>query len=287
MNNITVIIPAYNSAAVIVPCLSSIPDDIRVIVVDNDSSDNTVELARNCKAEVVKNKSNLGFGRACNIGIERVVTPFFLLLNPDAVLSKDSIQHMLIAAMRYPDSGIIAPVLYFENGDYQNSFRGSMFAKKRFSAISKKRIKAIAPEGDLCADFVSGACMLIRAEIIKRIGAFDENIFMFYEDDDLCLRMRANGYSCIVAGNARVLHVRGASSAYSADSERIKNYHVSRSCIYMQRKYKGCAAAYFSGMKMIIKHSFKAMFAGVMFNKRKMTRELGRIRGVVGGKCWN
>ncbi len=278
--DVTVVIVTFNSAKVIGGCLSSLPNECRVVCVDNASTDDTLAVINATKpdAVVLVNHENFGFGCACNIGASMGSSSFVLLLNPDARLQKNALEEMLNAAARYPDAAIIAPLLFFENNQPQLSYRNSIFAARPLF-LRKRWGKYVVPEGEICADFVSGACMLVRMSCFGHEPLFDENIFMFYEDDDLCLRTRNKGFSIILTPQASVLHQRGASSGFSAKSEALKNYHFTKSRIYLENKYNGAGEALWLAVKLTLKHFFKCMIACLSLNAPKARKEFYRSAG--------
>ncbi len=237
MQPVTVILVSYNSAFVIGEAIASVIRDplvAQVIVVDNASSDNTREIVRADFPQVVivESPDNLGFGRANNLALQRTKTEFALLLNPDAALEPGALAALLEAATRHEDAALLAPLLHDEQGNTLASFNRDLFVRRR-------KMPFIEPEGDTCADFLSGAAWLLRMAAYTHVGGFDPALFFYCEDDDLCLRLRQAGYSLVLAPEARALHRLGKSSAPTPESERFRLYHFTRSRLYMERKYRG------------------------------------------------
>ena len=117
---ITPVLVAYNSAAILPWSLAPLATCQHLIVVDNNSQDTTCEVVRKCaeQAQIIKTGKNLGFGRANNLALDFVETPFALLINPDAKLRKGALEAIWKAAMRYPDAAILAPI--FSTGSVSN-----------------------------------------------------------------------------------------------------------------------------------------------------------------------
>ena len=281
MKKASIVIVTYNSAAVIENCLGSISVGIEVFVVDNASSDETCTLIKEKFPHInlIKNEENVGFGRANNLALRQVKTEFALVLNPDTVLQENSIKNLLIAADKYEDAAIIAPVLYHEDGTMQQSYKTDVFARE------KNRCKYIEPGGDLCADFLSGAVMLLRISSFNDIGFFDENIFLFYEDDDICLKAKKAGHSLVMAKNAKVMHMLGKSSPATISSIYFKNKHLIWSRIYLQAKYKSKLSAKMMAIRLALINFIKLLAYGFIFNKIKFVKTWGRLVGaVLGGR---
>lgn len=279
--SITVIIVTHNSAEVITDCLYSIPEHTPIIIVDNASNDNTVATicAVSPHALIIENTINEGFGRANNIALERVETPYALLLNPDARLKGNTLERLLETAESYPDAAIIAPTIVDGKGQWKQSCKTSILEGKVANPL---KLSEVEPEGDICTDFLSGAAWLMRMGHFKQIGFFDPAIFMFYEDDDLCIRTKAAGYALILAKDAVVTHFQGQSSPASLYYLWKKNWHIAHSRVYIERKYKGSKAAFGIQYTQWLRYMLKTLIYGLSCNKTKAVRSLARAFGSVG-----
>jgi N-acetylglucosaminyl-diphospho-decaprenol L-rhamnosyltransferase len=273
---VSIVSVTHNSDAVIEKCLASIPDGIRAYVVDNASTDSTREIVKKFapKVTLMASEKNLGFGRGNNLALERITTEFALLLNPDTVLSEDSISKMLEAAERYPEAAIISPMLYHENGKLQQSYKTTVFEREKHKATY------IEPEGDLCAECLSGAVMLLRMSCFKN-GFFDENIFLFYEDDDLCLQARAAGYSLVLTPESKIMHMMGRSSPPTMKYIYIKNWHMMWSRLYLEKKYYSAYNSRILAMKNFYIYAFKTIAYFAAMNKEKTVRSWARANASI------
>jgi N-acetylglucosaminyl-diphospho-decaprenol L-rhamnosyltransferase len=279
-NAVTAILVAYNSTSIIGSAIASLQADPcigDIIVVDNGSKDKTAALIKRefPKIKLIENKENLGFGPANNIALMKVATPYALLVNPDAVMSDGAVDQLLAAAVRYPEAAILAPALFDEQDKLHVSYKRDVFAREN------SRDEAIAAEGECCADYVSGAVMLFNMPIMKKIGFFDPNIFLYYEDDDICLRVRQAGHSVVYVPQARAIHLMGASSgAIKTDSETFRQKHMTYSRLYMEEKYRGDESALTLAAKLHKKYSCKLALYRLQFNRMKIARYKGRLQGV-------
>ena len=231
--DVSAIIVAYDSAAVLGDCLESIAiENVATVLVDNASQDRSAEIGERYGARVIRNARNEGFGRGMNIGVDAVRTPFVLLANPDINLERGAVQRLLEAALNYPEAAILAPRIVEPNGDmfFANRSLLSPYLKN-----SKGRKWVI--EGDCCAPFLSGACLLVRRDVFQQIGGFDEDIFLFYEDDDLCRRVVERGHSLVHVHAAIARHKRGASSAPAPGRIFKARFHLAWSRLYVARKW--------------------------------------------------
>jgi len=170
---VSLISVAYNSAGALRGLLASVPPGLGVIIVDNASSDDSVAVAEAAGARVIRNAANLGFGAGCNIGMNAAETEFVLLANPDTRLDGAALAQLVAAADAFPDAAILAPMLCDESGVRVRSWDVEQLHRRK---LARKRGAEPWPEGPLCAEFLSGACMLLRASEGLR---FNEDFFLF------------------------------------------------------------------------------------------------------------
>ncbi len=230
--NIDVIIVTFNSAAVVERALRSLPRGVNVIVVDNASADQSVSIARAEGAVCISCESNLGFGRASNLGAKKSNAEFLFFMNPDAALCEDALKTMYRAATCFPDAGIVGPRLIDAEG--RTSFRHSSILHPLTGDIVKTPCE---PEAVCCIPLLTGAALLCRRAAFEQVGGFDENIFLYYEDDDLCLRLGRAGWSLICEPAAKVFHASGQSSPQTSRFVRFKSAQRLLARFYIAQKY--------------------------------------------------
>jgi N-acetylglucosaminyl-diphospho-decaprenol L-rhamnosyltransferase len=278
---LTVIIVTYNSAEVIQSALASIDASLPVIIVDNASSDATcTEAMRLCpRAQLIRSAENLGFGRANNLALAQVATEFALLLNPDAALHSGCCEQLLATADRYPNAAIIAPVLLNSDGSQQDNYKNSIFHHRNTSIQH-------LPEGDLCADYLSGAVLLMRMQHMTPLGFFDPAIFMFFEDDDICMRAKAAGHDVLVCALAVAVHLSGRSSPPKLRYLYRKNWHMSWSRLYIERKYHGTSAAVRLALLQCSTYALKTLGYALLLNAPKTIKSLARFSAAVTFLCY-
>ena len=275
-SRLTIIIVTHNSAAVIGACLSAIDPQLPVILVDNASHDDTITIAASHPhISILPCTENLGFGRANNLALETVTTEFALLLNPDAILKPSCCDALLRAADIYQQAAIIAPLLMTSDGSLEDNYKNAIFTRHGIKTIHQP------PEGDLCADYLSGAVMLLRMQPLATLGFFDPGIFMFYEDDDICLRVRAAGYELVVAKEAVAIHTRGHSSPSTFRYLFRKNWHMNWSRLYLERKYHGKHKAMKLALGQLLTYSGKTLGYALLLRKGKGLKSFGRLCGTV------
>ncbi len=138
---------------------------------------------------------------------------------------------------------------------------------------------ACLPQGDCCTVFLIGAALFFPLSKFKRIGGFDENIFLFYEDDDICLRMSQAGFSLIHVDSAHADHDCGESTEKSLELDWCKNWHTGWSKAYMQKKYKGTALSFV--LSKVPLYLFKAVGYRCLNNSKKFNQYHGELLGML------
>jgi GT2 family glycosyltransferase len=247
-----IIIVNFNSAEHLARCLDSIDDhapDASVLVIDNASTDGSERAAtrRPGKVELQRNAENVGFARAVNQGLARTGGDFVMLLNPDCRVCPGAVDALMAHMRAHPRCGIAAPVIVDEDGGIQGSARGDptmltgLFGRSTLftrlfpgSRLTRRNVRVDAAGRGPAAgnvDWVSGACMLARRAALAEIDGFDERYFLYWEDADLCRRMRGRGYEIAYVSGAEVVHYAGRSSR-SAQALATRAFHRSAYIYY-------------------------------------------------------
>ena len=272
---VCVVTVAYNSAAALRGMLRSVPPGLAVIVVDNASHDDSAAVAEAAGARLIRNAANLGFGAGCNIGIAAAETEFLLLTNPDTRLDGAAIARLVGAADEFPDAAILAPMLCDEDGARVRSWDVEQLHRRK---LARKRGAEPWPEGPLCAEFLSGACMLLRASEGLR---FDEAFFLFYEDDAICAAARAKGRSLVLVPDAVMHHAGGGSSTPSRALSAFKARHMAWSKLHYMAMMRGSAAARREAWARLWHHSTKALGHGLTLRFDKLRADLAGLGGTL------
>ncbi len=272
-DSVTAIVVSHDSAGVLAQCLAALrAEGVPAIVIDNASTDDTRAIAAAHGARVLANPRNEGYGRANNAGIAACSTPYALIVNPDLVMQPGAIAALLAAAARYPDAGLLAPRIVEPSG--------RVFLQPR-SLLSPPHLNlkgAIAlPEGDACLPFLSGACLLVRRDLFLALGGFDPAIFLFYEDDDLCRRMRDAGHALVHVDGAEALHGRGRSSEPSSARRFTARWHLAWSRRYVAAKY----GLPLPGLGTIVEDTAKTVGYGLILNRDRMMAHAGSVSGAL------
>ncbi len=272
---VCVVTVAYNSAAALRGMLGSMPPGLGVIVVDNASADDSAAVAEGAGARVIRNGANLGFGAGCNIGMDAAATEFVLLANPDTRLDGAAIARLVAAADAFPDAAILAPMLCDETGARVRSWDVEQQHRR---LLTRKRDAEPWPEGPLCAEFLSGACLLLRASEALR---FDEAFFLFYEDDAICAAARAKGRALVLVPDAVMHHAGGGSSAPSQALSAFKARHMAWSRLHYMVLMRGSAAARREAWARVWHHASKALGHGLTLRFEKLRADMAGLGGTL------
>lgn len=266
-SDVTAILVTFNSRDVIGESLAALrncPNVAKVIVVDNASTDGTPGLIVEefPDVELIANTDNVGFGAANNQGLERVCTEFGFVLNPDAVVSAEAVDALLQAAEQYPNAAIIGPLLETP-GETRELYRTGPVWQP-----SKTRI---SPNSSLEVEFLSGAAMFMRMSLVRKSGFFDPQIFLFYEDDDICRSARRSGYTLVLTSRARITHLVGQSTPPKVTLTAFKQCHFTWSRLYFEQKEHGRAAGESLACSFARKLTRKRILATMTRDRRKRT----------------
>lgn len=227
---VAVILVTHNSASVIAEAIQSLPKGVDVIAVDNASDDATISVLNDLGVQVCPSTTNIGFGRACNLGAGKTGREFLLFLNPDAVLQAGALDELVSAADVHPRAAALNPRILRPDGSQFFRVRSHLFPQTLRSA-------RVYPTGDQSVSVLSGAAFLMRRETFETLGGFDPAIFLYCEDDDLGLRIQNAGWQVRYVHDAIVMHQGNRSSAPSRALDRFKAYHEMRSRWYTAHKH--------------------------------------------------
>ncbi|MEW6196926.1 MAG: glycosyltransferase family 2 protein [Bacteroidota bacterium] len=250
---LSIIIVQHNNQNLTIQAIESISSnlskDYEVIVVDNGSSDNDPNLLYELFPDIklIVNKVNLGFGKANNIGAERAGGGTLLFLNNDTIIKSDFIEYIDNIFRDESSVGIIGPKLLNEDFSLQLSYDNlpsiiNEFVTKFSSKLFYKNFKPVVKlksrnySQKKYVEFITGAALFIRKKIFIELGGFDEQIFMYFEDADLCKRVIDYGYKILFVPNIEIVHLRGASWNKN-NSGDLKN-HYRKSQLFYYTKHR-------------------------------------------------
>jgi len=263
IEQVTIICVTYKSRMLIESLADTLRPFPHVLIIDNGSDDGTASAIRRLlpHARIIERGDNGGFGKANNEAMAEVRTPFALLLNPDCDIKPDGLLTLMDTLWRYPAAGIVAPQSWRENEKPQKGFR------RAFYDLCARKPYQVA-DATCSAQWLNGCCLLLRTEAFRHIGGFDERFFLFYEDDDLCLRMHKAGFECLFEPAANAWHVGGASSAPSVRVSFVKAFHYARSRHLAIRTYQGDGAGWRYLLKLMLVAPPLALVYALLLQRR-------------------
>ncbi len=282
--NLTVVIVTLKSDHVIDQCIQSIDGNISILVVENSQNQdfkNNIEKKYKNVSCILTNK-NIGMGSGNNFGILNTKTDFVMILNPDVLLFNDTIDKLIEAGKLLKDFAILAPLS--DNLKFPNY---------------KTTSKNVNNSNVLEVDSVDGYSMLINKKKITKLlntekneKFFDENFFMYLENDDLCKRIKDNKEKIFVVQDSKIKHygAKAVSDKFYNEVELSRNWHWSWSKFYYTKKHKGYIYALIEGLPKLFSSMIKYFFYLIINKKYKSKiyhkRTSGLYNAIIGKSSW-
>ncbi|MFL2852448.1 MAG: glycosyltransferase [Candidatus Pelagibacter sp.] len=271
-NDLTIVINTFNSDEKIYSCLNSINPDYKILVIENSNNFKFKEVLEKKYLNVICELTgeNLGYAKGNNLGLSKVKTKFAMILNPDTLVEKNSIDNFFYTALKYNDFAIIAPAIQ-----------------------EKKEIEKIKKQNNVFeTDSVKGFAMFLNIEKFKEIGFFDENFFIYFEEIDLCRRLKKFNKKIYLDKSIKINHIGGSSHNQSIDFEMelSRNWHWMWSTVYYHKKHYGFFYALFKVSLKFFSAVLRVIFYSILFNQKKKKIYFQRLSGlfnsIIGKKSW-
>lgn len=280
MKDIAVILINYNSIEYSIACINSILEktsnsiSIEIIIVDNQSKNNEHELLvdfqkklNSDKLIVVKSNQNLGFGGGNMLGTQYANSKYYAFVNNDSIFKNDCLSILKKAMDENLNYGICGPKAFKENGsllptlDYFASPLKELLGRKVLHKLNKKKYinRNLDYTDHQEGQFVSGSFMMVRANDFWKVGAFDTNIFLYYEETDLCKRLLKINKKAFLIPKAEFIHYHGISTPKSI----LIKTELKISFLYIIRKHYG----YFWHGILLNKLRFQFLFKSIFKSK--------------------
>lgn len=269
--NLSVIIVSFKSDHIIHRCIDSIDKEIEIIVVDNS---NNIEFKKKIEKQYknvrcILSTKNIGMGGGNNIGIKNTNKDFALVLNPDVILEKDAINQIINASKILDSFGVIAPIL--DDVKYPN-YKLDHTKDQKFDQINPFKVKS-----------VDGYSMLLNLKKLKQLNNFnffDENFFLYLENDDFCKRLSQCNQNIYIIPKSKIKHLgaKAVSDEYAYEVELSRNWHWIWSRFYYNKKHSGFLYALINGLPVFLSATAKVLFY-FFINKKKKQIYLQRCRG--------
>ena len=263
LSNITFVIVTYKSESIIQDCLNTLPSDSKKIIIENS---NNINFEKDLKLkydniEVILSE-NIGMGAGNNIGIKACKTKFAYVLNPDTKLNQNTIKNLIDSLNQISDFSIASPLN--DNPNYPNYKTKNPYNKN---------------PNILSVDRIDGFSMLINLEKFRDKNIFDENFFLYLENDDLCLRVKNKNENIFIIKNSLINHTGGISKKQNL--EYLRNWHWMWSKFYFNKKHYGFFTAFCKIFSNLLSSSFKFVFYLITFNHNKKKIHQMRVSGLV------
>ena len=259
---LTIIIPSYKSKKRIINHVKNISKKIKIIIVENSKDRNLKKyLEKKNKNVSVYLQNNIGYGKAINYGSKFVKTKFFFVINPDTKIFKNTLINLIIAGNKIKDFGAMSPQMYHKK--------------------NKRPKKMVRIEKTL-----DGGAMFFRTKIFKRLKGFDENIFLYYEDNDYFTKCRIRKIKLYTVMNSFFFHKKNGSSSATFKNSNEKKYanlinawHGQWSKFYYMKKYKGLIYSYLKSIPRLILMIVQLIIYFII-NIKKIQKTYFKIEGL-------
>ena len=228
------VIVTYNSKNTVRACIDSVRSEgvSDIVIVDSNSTDGTQSDISNLEGRVIELSENRGFGFAANAGADLLNTDYVLFINPDAYLRSGAPSSMMKVMNSRNKIGAVGGMLVDVRGAPEPYSFGETVTPFGIVARAWRRQKSVfAP---VSVGWVSGGALLVNRRVFQGIGGFDDSFFLYWEDVDLCRRIKECGFDVYIDPNAVVVHVRGASSADIREKTELYDASATR---YFQKYY--------------------------------------------------
>jgi len=281
--NLTVIIVSFKSDHIIHHCINSIDKEIEIIIIDNSNNiefKNDIE-SRYKNVSCILSRENIGMGAGNNLGIKNTNKDFVLILNPDVILEKNTISEIISASKKLNTFAIIAPIS--DKKDYPN-YKLHKNESNKFNLSDPFKVKT-----------VDGYSMLLNLNRLKNLGNFDffdENFFLYLENDDFCKRLSSINENIFVVPTAKIHHLGGEAvdPRYKYEIELSRNWHWMWSKFYFNKKHYGYFIATLKIFNNLISAMIKFFYYLITFNNYKkkiyQMRLSGLLNSMVGKKSF-
>ncbi len=221
-----VIVLSWNEFDDTVECLESLQKinyfNYKIILVDNGSRDGSIQklqerFGNEEKIKIIANSENLGFAGGNNVGIEYAMkkeADYVLLINNDTTVNKNFLTELVNAAEKNKQAGVLGSKIYYYSDPKRIWFAGGKINKllTKGTHIGYDEIDNGQRDEIKKYDYLTGCCLLIKKEVIKKIGVLADDYFLYYEDTDFCLRVKKAGYNCLYVPASKIYHKVSRSS---------------------------------------------------------------------------
>ena len=275
--NLSVVIVTLKSEKVIDKCINSIDQNVPIIIVENSNNQKFKHdlESRYQNLKCILSGSNLGMGAGNNVGIKAATTDYVLILNPDATLEPNSLDKLFLASKKLSEFTILSPI----NVDLN-------FPNYKTNETSEDK------DTPFQVDYIDGFSMLLNKNKFNDVSYFDENFFLYLENNDLCIRIKREGGSIYIVPTAKINHEgsKAVDTKYKEEVELSRNWHWIWSKFYFNKKNFGFSKAIIECLPTYISSILKFLFYTLINNGFKKKIHLNRASGfynaLIGKSSW-
>jgi len=282
MKNYSIAIATFYPGNIINECLASLPNNKEILIIDNGDDkklrDNLSKIDN--KNLQYHNIGDVGISKSLNYAISKSSNNYVFITQPDVIITSQSIDNLIEASEKYDNIGIVSP-LTFDDENYSKYDHYDLKISKSGKVLNnKKKTLLKKPEGDICVEAVNSTALLVKKNVIEKIGKWDENIYTYLEDIDMCLRLRLAGYQIIKVSDARAYHIGFASHEKKNHKKHdiLRNWHFCWSSIYFKNKHATTISFLIFYVSIFFKSLFKSIIYSILFNKNKLEINLIKLR---------
>lgn len=290
MTSVHIIILNWNQPTLTIECLKSLEKlilsdaVIEVVVVDNNSTDNSVEVFNSYKktsslsVTLLVNDENLGFAEGNNVGIRYSLdaqADYVMILNNDTLVDRNIVTEFVKAAKKNPAAGMLSPKIYFAKGYefHKDRYRKSEFGNVIWSAGGDldwnnmygtnhgvDEVDRGQFEKKRSIDFASGACFFAPSSSLRQVGLFDKDYYLYFEDADLSQRMKQKGWKVLYVSHPKLWHKVSQSSEIGGN---LNDYFITRNRLLFAQKYASLRTKF-----ALIRESIRFVFMGRKWQRK-------------------
>jgi GT2 family glycosyltransferase len=285
--DLSIVIVSWNTRDVLLPAVASVFREVKevsyeVLVVDNGSKDGSADAveAEFPGANVIRIPRNLGFAGGNNVALRRAQGRYAVLLNSDTITRAGAFERMVRYMDEHPEVGACGPQLLKPDGSKQNCFHN--FPSLATELVNLSLLKILFPRKypskretytePIEVDAVLGACMMVRREVIEKVGLMDERFFLFLEETDWCVRIREAGWKVVHIPDARITHLSGESSKKKRPAQTWIEYYRSLYRFFAKNRGKGQKA-------IVVAFRFMKICVDLVFTSALVAGSLGSSLG--------
>jgi len=282
LSELSIIIPTFYPGKIIKKCFNSLPRESEIIIIDNGNDDELEKVIRSLNLNIRHYKiGDVGLSKSFNYGLKKAKNENVLITQPDVYFEKGSIKNLINILNLYPKTGIVAPIL-FEKGKYSKYDFLDLSLDKFGKVVNKKRKDKFykIPSGNFCVEAINATAMLFKKNIIKSVKGWDEKIYTYHEDIDLCVKIRKKKYQIIKSSQSIAHHIGFGShkKKNKEKAEKSRNWHYCWSSLYFKEKYSTKLEFIYFYIKKVIKYSSKTFLNLILLKRKKVILNFMRLR---------